>query len=79
MFVQFQNRKWIYFGFQQGLSWLESKNRKNCERKSATSSLDPSIIRFYSSDGGTCVPLACFVRNVIENSFCDIKKILTVF
>ena len=57
MFVQFQNRKWIYFGFQQGLSWLESKNRKNCERKSATSSLDPSIIRFYSSDGGTCVPL----------------------
>ena len=28
-----------------------------CERKSAMSSLDPSIISFYSFNGRTCVPL----------------------
>ena len=49
--------KYIYFGFQQGLDCLESKNRTICERKSAMSSLDPSIIRFYSFNGRTCVPL----------------------
>ena len=49
--------KYIYFGFQQGLCCLESKNRTICERKSAMSSLDPSIIRFYSFNGSTCVLL----------------------
>ena len=47
----------LYFGFQHGLGCLESKNKTICERKSAMISLDPSIIRFYSFNGKTCVPL----------------------
>ena len=44
-------QKLIYFGFQQGLCCFES------QRKSAMSSLNPSIIRFYSFNGKTCVSL----------------------
>jgi len=49
--------KYLYFVFQRGLGRLESKNRTICERKSDMSSLDPSIICFYSFNGRTCVPL----------------------
>ena len=58
-----------------GLTLFKIKKKTICERRSAMSSLDPSIICFSSINGRTCVSL---LKN--PNLYCELKlklKILT--
>ena len=57
IFVCFDQKKSLCFTLFQSIGWLESKNKTNCERKSAMSSINPSIIHFSSFKCKAGVPL----------------------
>ena len=52
-----KKKKYVFFILFQILGCIESKNKTNCERKSAMSPLNPSIIRFGSFKCKAGVPL----------------------